>query len=74
MNDEAKASVVVVAGLLLWFAFALVVSIHGLMLAWKASAILFVVALLVEPAPFIFGAMDWFLDVNVAQLLMEAVK
>ena len=57
-----KASLPWTVGLffLACWASAVVISIYGLILAFKASIILGIIALIVEPSPFIFGLVALF--------------
>jgi hypothetical protein len=45
------------------------VSIYGLVLAFKASILVGVLALFVEPAPLVIGLVYLFMNINLAQKL-----
>lgn len=46
-------------------------SVYGLVLAFKASIALGIIALIVEPSPLIFGAVMFFGDVNLPVKIIE---
>ncbi len=48
-------------------------TIHGFVLAYKASVLLFVIALFVEPTPLLIGAFDFFGGINLAQQVTTAL-
>jgi hypothetical protein len=53
------------------FLFVISVSMYGLVLAFKASLLIGVLALFIEPAPFVIGMMYLFSDINLAQKLAD---
>lgn len=57
----------VVAGVLCLIFAPLALSIYGLVLAFKASIVLGVIAMLVEPSPFVLGILGVFGHPEVAQ-------
>lgn len=50
---------------------AFVVSIYGLVLAFKASIFIGVLALFIEPAPLVIGLVYLFTNVNLAQKIAD---
>lgn len=64
-------------GLLAFVALAFVpigISLYGLVLAFKASLLIGVLALIIEPAPFIIGLVYLVSDVNIAQKAAELLN
>ncbi len=51
--------------------FAIGLTLYGLWLAFSASIILGIIVLFVEPSPFIIGAVMFFWDKNLAQMLID---
>lgn len=49
----------------------LALTIYGLYLAFSASIILGVLALIVEPSPLVIGLVMFFFNKNLAQMLMD---
>lgn len=63
-----------IIGVLLMFglwAGLLALTIYGLYLAFSASIILGIIALIVEPSPLIIGLVMFFFQKNLAQMLLE---
>lgn len=52
----------------------LAATIHGLVLAFRASIILGIICLFISPAYLIFGLVKWFAGVDLAQLIVERFK
>lgn len=50
------------------------ISIYGLYLAFSASIALGIIALIVEPSPFIIGLLMIFVDYNLPQAIIDYVK
>lgn len=46
----------------------IVVSVYGLVLAFKASIILGILALIIEPSPFVFGVVAMF-GINIPKII-----
>ena len=64
--------------LVIWILFCVAIaggsitlSLYGLYLAFSASVVLGLLALFIEPSPFIFGAVMFFMDKNIPEMLME---
>lgn len=57
------------AGLVSFAAFA--VSIYGVVLAFKVSVFIGVLVLFVEPAPLVIGLVYLFMNINLAQKLVD---
>lgn len=54
----------------LW-ALGIICTLYGLYLAFSASIILGIIVLIVEPSPFIIGAVMLFFDKNLAQMIVD---
>jgi len=52
----------------------LAATIHGLVLAFRASIILGIICFFISPAYLIFGLVKWFAGVDLAQLIVERFK
>lgn len=48
-------------------------SIYGIVLAFSASVILGILTLFIQPAPLIFGAVMFFFEKDLAQLIVNAL-
>jgi hypothetical protein len=72
---NALASISVL-GLIVFIALCfgpLALSIYGIVLAFKASAVVGLLALLVEPSPLIIGFAAFFCHVDLAQRMAQAL-
>ena len=54
-----------------WVIFCLCMAIYGLYLAFSASILLGIVALIVEPSPLVIGLVMFFFHKNLAQVIMD---
>lgn len=52
----------------------LAATIHGLVLAFRASIILGIICFFISPAYLIFGLVKWLAGVDLAQLIVERFK
>lgn len=52
----------------------LAATIHGLVLAFRASIVLGIICFFISPAYLIFGLVKWFAGVDLAQLIVERFK
>ena len=66
MKKFLHMKAIVLVFLLLFFALLICASIHGLILAFSASILLGMFALLIEPLPLVFGMAYWIWGVDLA--------
>ena len=68
-----KLGVVGIIMALLFFCFIVGISIYGLYLAFNASIILGIIALVVEPSPFVFGICGLF-GTNIPMIIQQWIN
>lgn len=70
---KALAAIPIIGFLLvlsLW-ALGIICTLYGLYLAFSASIVLGIIVFIVEPSPFIIGAVMLFFDKNLAQMIVD---